>query len=173
MQLLMRRLAPIKMMRSARQSRKLYMGIPLENSVTRLEQFAACAFAHYLSYGLRLKERELQQFASVDMGNIYHDVLERFAKGIELSDYTWFDIPEKAQEALLSQSMEDAIAGSGIGDVFEDARNSYLLKRMEATAKRTIWALMLQVRKGKFVPSGFEVSFFARRAAGCGAVSTG
>lgn len=55
--------------------------------------------------------------------------------------------------------MEDAIAGSGIGDVFEDARNSYLLKRMEATAKRTIWALMLQVRKGKFVPSGFEVSF--------------
>ena len=57
--------------------------------------------------------------------------------------------------------MEDAIAGSGIGDVFEDARNSYLLKRMEATAKRTIWALMLQVRKGKFVPSGFEVSFRA------------
>ena len=94
---------------------KALYGNTLENSVTRLEQFAACAFAHYLSYGLRLKERELQQFASVDMGNIYHDVLERFAKGIELSDYTWFDIPEKAQEALLSQSMEDAIAGSGIG----------------------------------------------------------
>ncbi len=138
---------------------KALYGNTLDNSVTRLEQFAACAFAHYLSYGLRLRERELQQFASVDMGNIYHDVLERFAKGIELSDYTWFDIPEEAQEALLSQSMEDAIAGSGIGDVFEDARNSYLLKRMEATAKRTIWALMLQVRKGKFVPSGFEVSF--------------
>ena len=138
---------------------KALYGNTLDNSVTRLEQFAACAFAHYLSYGLRLRERELQQFASVDMGNIYHDVLERFAKGIEMSEYTWFDIPQEAQDALLSQSMEDAIAGSGIGDVFEDARNSYLLKRMEATAKRTIWALMLQVRKGKFVPSGFEVSF--------------
>lgn len=138
---------------------KALYGNTLDNSVTRLEQFAACAFAHYLSYGLRLRERELQQFASVDMGNIYHDVLERFAKGIEMSEYTWFDIPQEAQDALLSQSMEDAIAGSGIGDVFEDARNSYLLKRMETTAKRTIWALMLQVRKGKFVPSGFEVSF--------------
>lgn len=138
---------------------KALYGNMLDNSVTRLEQFAACAFAHYLSYGLRLRERELQQFASVDMGNIYHDVLERFAKGIEMSEYTWFDIPQEAQDALLSQSMEDAIAGSGIGDVFEDARNSYLLKRMETTAKRTIWALMLQVRKGKFVPSGFEVSF--------------
>lgn len=138
---------------------KALYGNTLDNSVTRLEQFAACAFAHYLSYGLRLRERELQQFASVDIGNIYHDVLERFAKGIEMSEYTWFDIPQEAQDALLSQSMEDAIAGSGIGDVFEDARNSYLLKRMETTAKRTIWALMLQVRKGKFVPSGFEVSF--------------
>lgn len=138
---------------------KALYGNTLDNSVTRLEQFAACAFAHYLSYGLRLRERELQQFASVDMGNIYHDVLERFAKGIEMSEYTWFDIPQEAQDALLSQSMEDAIAGSGIGDVFEDARNSYLLKRMETTAKRTIWALMFQVRKGKFVPSGFEVSF--------------
>lgn len=138
---------------------KALYGNTLDNSVTRLEQFAACAFAHYLSYGLRLRERELQQFASVDMGNIYHDVLERFAKGIEMSEYTWFDISQEAQDALLSQSMEDAIAGSGIGDVFEDARNSYLLKRMETTAKRTIWALMLQVRKGKFVPSGFEVSF--------------
>lgn len=138
---------------------KALYGNTLDNSVTRLEQFAACAFAHYLSYGLRLRERELQQFASVDMGNIYHDVLERFAKGIEMSEYTWFDIPQEAQDALLSQSMEDAIAGGGIGDVFEDARNSYLLKRMETTAKRTIWALMLQVRKGKFVPSGFEVSF--------------
>lgn len=138
---------------------KALYGNTLDNSVTRLEQFAACAFAHYLSYGLRLRERELQQFASVDMGNIYHDVLERFAKGIEMSEYTWFDIPQEAQDALLFQSMEDAIAGSGIGDVFEDARNSYLLKRMETTAKRTIWALMLQVRKGKFVPSGFEVSF--------------
>lgn len=138
---------------------KALYGNTLDNSVTRLEQFAACAFAHYLSYGLRLRERELQQFASVDMGNIYHDVLERFAKGIEMSEYTWFDIPQEAQDALLSQSMEDAIAGSGIGDVFEDARNSYLLKRMETTVKRTIWALMLQVRKGKFVPSGFEVSF--------------
>ena len=103
------------------------------------------------------------------MGNIYHDVLERFAKGIELSDYTWFDIPEKAQEALLSQSMEDAIAGSGIGDVFEDARNSYLLKRMEATAKRTIWA---SGAERKVCRAGFGV-IFARRAAGCGAVSTG
>ncbi len=54
-------------------------GTVLENSVTRLERFAACAYAHYLNYGLRLKERQLLEFASVDMGNIYHDALEHFS----------------------------------------------------------------------------------------------
>ena len=134
-------------------------GSTLENSVTRLEQFAACAFAHYLTYGLRLRERELWQFASVDMGNIYHDVLEHFAKRIRDSDYTWFTVPGEEQERMLAESMEDAIAGCGIAGVFEDARNRYLLERMKETAKRTVWALMLQIRKGKFEPSGFEVSF--------------
>ncbi|MBO5068843.1 MAG: PD-(D/E)XK nuclease family protein, partial [Roseburia sp.] len=49
---------------------KALYGNILENSVTRLERFAACAFSHYLRYGLQLQERELQHFASVDMGNI-------------------------------------------------------------------------------------------------------
>lgn len=58
-------------------------GTVLENSVTRLERFAACAYAHYLNYGLRLKERQLLEFASVDMGNIYHDALEHFSRRVE------------------------------------------------------------------------------------------
>lgn len=58
-------------------ARALY-GTELENSVTRLEQFAECAFAHYMTYGLGLSQRELQEFAGVDMGNIYHDALWPF-----------------------------------------------------------------------------------------------
>ena len=46
-------------------------GTVLENSVTRLERFAACAYAHYLNYGLRLKERHALEFASVDSREIF------------------------------------------------------------------------------------------------------
>lgn len=139
-------------------TRALY-GDTLENSVTRLERFAACAFSHYLTYGLLLRERELQQFASVDMGNIYHDVLEHFAKRVEASEYTWFDVPKEQQEIWVEESMEDAIAGYRAAEVFSDARNRYLLERMKNTVRRTVWALLTQIRKGKFTPSGFEVSF--------------
>lgn len=139
-------------------TRALY-GTVLENSVTRLERFAACAFAHYLDYGLHLKERELQEFASVDMGNIYHDALEHFAKRVKGSEYTWFNLPEEIRDDWIEQSMEDAIAGCANAGAFEEARNRYLLSGMRDTVRRTVWALTVQVQKGKFVPSGFEVGF--------------
>lgn len=139
-------------------TRALY-GTTLDNSVTRLERFAACAFAHYLDYGLQLKERELQEFASVDMGNIYHDALEHYAKRVEASEYTWFDLPEELRSEWIDASMEDAIAGCNSAGAFDEARNRYLLSRMKETVRRTVWALTVQVQRGKFVPSEFEVGF--------------
>lgn len=139
-------------------TRALY-GTELNNSVTRLERFAACAFAHFLSYGLNLKERELREFAGVDMGNIYHDALEHFAKKVEESEYTWFDLPEAVREQWVDESMDEAVAACANTLVFEEARNRYLLDRMRATARRTVWALIYQVQKGRFTPTDFEVSF--------------
>lgn len=143
----------------ARAVTKALYGNVLENSVTRLERFASCAFSHYLSYGLRLQERQLQQFAGVDMGNIYHDALEHFSKRVEESEYTWFDLPKEIQSEWVEKSMEEAILGCSNTGVFEDARNRYLLERMKATVRKTVWALISQIQKGRFVPSGFEVSF--------------
>ena len=138
---------------------KALYGTTLENSVTRLERFASCAFAHYLQYGLGLKERELLQFASVDMGNIYHEVLEHFAKQVEASEYDWFDMPEDVANQLVENAMEETIAGYKGAAAFEDSRNRYLLARMKHTLYCTVWALIHQVKKGRFVPSEFEVSF--------------
>lgn len=139
-------------------TRALY-GTTLDNSVTRLERFAMCAFAHYLDYGLHLKERELHAFASVDMGNIYHDALDAYAKRIEKSEYTWFNLPEDLRSAWIEDCMAEAIAGCSNAGVFADARNRYLLTRMKETMRKTVWALTTQVQKGKFTPSEFEVGF--------------
>lgn len=139
-------------------TRALY-GTTLENSVTRLERFASCAFAHYLQYGLGLKERELLQFASVDMGNIYHEVLEHFAKQVEASEYDWFTLPQEAADAFVEKALEETLAGYKGADAFENARNRYLLSRMKHTLYCTVWALIHQVQKGRFVPKEFEVSF--------------
>jgi len=138
---------------------KVLYGTTLENSVTRLERFASCAFAHYLQYGLGLRERELLQFASVDMGNIYHEVLEHFAKRVEASEYDWFTMSEEVANRFVEEAMEETIAGYKGAAAFEESRNRYLLSRMKHTLYCTVWALIHQVKKGHFVPSEFEVSF--------------
>ena len=57
-------------------ARALY-GQNLQGSVTRLEQFAACAYAHFLKYGLELMERQEYQLEAVDMGNLFHQSLDQ------------------------------------------------------------------------------------------------
>lgn len=64
---------------TTRTAQRLY-GTILENSVTRLEKFSACAYAHFLSYGLNLREREEYTFQAIDLGNIFHSAIEHFAK---------------------------------------------------------------------------------------------
>lgn len=86
-------------------ARALY-GTLLEGSVTRLEQFAACAYAHFLQYGLRLQERETYGLQAIDMGNVFHDALKYFSDTVEKSEYGWFRVPGR---------QTDGRDGTGVG----------------------------------------------------------
>lgn len=77
-------------------ARALY-GQQLENSVSRLETYAACACRHFLQYGLSLQEREEFGFEASDMGTVYHAVLENFAGKLAESNLTWWDFTEDLQ----------------------------------------------------------------------------
>lgn len=58
---------------------KLY-GNTLKTSVSRLEQYQACAFSYYLKYGLKLKEKDSFNVEAVDTGNLMHEVIDSFLK---------------------------------------------------------------------------------------------
>lgn len=139
-------------------ARALY-GMRLENSVTRLETYAACAYRHFLQYGLTLKERQEFSFENVDMGNVYHAVLERFAEKLEENRYTWFDFPEEFGERAVGEALEMCAAGYGDTVLYSSARNQYALIRMKRILTRTVLTLQKQLNKGSFTPDYFELSF--------------
>ena len=58
---------------------KLLYGTHFQNSISRMEKFSACAFAHFLAYGLRLKERNEYEFQPLDLGNVFHSAMERYS----------------------------------------------------------------------------------------------
>lgn len=139
-------------------ARALY-GTVLENSVTRLEQFAACAYAHFLRYGLTLRERETYEFEPVDMGNIFHGVMERFFKRMDESDYTWSTLPSQVRDTWADDCLEELIADYGNTVLQSTARNAYMIDRMGRIIRRSIWALGEQLRLGSFIPGNYELSF--------------
>ena len=138
---------------------RMVYGTVLENSVSRLERYAACAYAHFLQYGLNLKEREVFQLQNADLGNIYHEVLEVFSHRLKEHGYTWLDFPKEEGEQLLWEALENCSMQYGETILYSSARYQYMIERMYRILKRTIWALKEQLKSGKFLPEAFEMSF--------------
>lgn len=138
---------------------RMVYGTVLENSVSRLERYAACAYAHFLQYGLNLKEREVFRLENTDLGNIYHEVLEVFSHRLKEHGYTWLDFPKEEGEQLLWEALENCSMQYGETILYSSARYQYMIERMYRILKRTIWALKEQLKSGKFQPEAFEMSF--------------
>lgn len=134
-------------------------GKVLENSATRLERFSACAFAHFLEYGLGLKERARYEFNAMDMGNAMHESLERFSQNLAKEGIRWRELKEEDRERLIETSINEIADDYGNTILHASARNEYMIARVKRMLKRTVWALQEQVKKGDFEPSGFEISF--------------
>ncbi len=134
-------------------------GTVLENSVTRLERFSACACSHFLQYGLKLEERSLGEFAAVDMGSMFHEVLERYSYAMEKAGYHWLGVPDDVREQLIEQAVEEALGQGFDNKLFQEARTTYLLERMKRILRRTVETIEEQVRTSHFSPEGYEISF--------------
>lgn len=134
-------------------------GKQLENSVTRLETYAACAYRHFLQYGLSLKEREEFGFETVDMGNVYHAVLETFGGKLKEKGYSWFDFPEEFAVGTVRESLEAYAATYGDTVLYSSARNEYAIIRMTRILTRTVLTLQEHLKKGTFLPDDYELSF--------------
>lgn len=139
-------------------ARALY-GTLLEGSVTRLEQFAACAYAHFLQYGLGLRERETCGLEPVDLGNVFHDALKYFSDRIEESGLGWFHVPDDVRDQWMEEALERAMEDYGDRVLTDRAQDAYVLERVRRIGKRTAWAILRQLQQGAFAPEETEVSF--------------
>lgn len=139
-------------------ARALY-GKQLENSVSRLETYAACACRHFLQYGLSLREREEFGFEVSDMGNVYHAVLENFAGKLAESGRTWWDFDENFAAKVVREAIEGYAATYGETVLYSSARNEYAITRMSRILTRTVLTLQQHLKQGSFQPDDYELSF--------------
>lgn len=128
-------------------------------SATRLEKFAACAFAHFLQYGLKLTERAEYEFHAMDMGNIMHRALENFSDEVRKRGLSWRALTDTQREEIADYCLDNIVEDYGNTIMKSSARNKYMIERTRRILHRTVWALQKQLEQGEFKPEGFEVTF--------------
>lgn len=137
---------------------ELVYGTHFQNSISRMERFSACAFAHFLTYGLRLEERREYEFRALDLGNVFHGAMERYSGKAE-REGGWTKLKEERRKELVKESVREAVTDYGNSVLYSSARNEYMLIRLTRLLDRTVWALTDQLLKGDFVPKAYELSF--------------
>lgn len=137
---------------------KLY-GTNYLTSISAIEQFKACAFAHFVTYGLRLKERELYDIKASDIGTLYHNTLERFSEKLVSEQKSFTEITAEDRKRLITESVMEITTDYGNTILYSTRRNEYLISRVIAMTDRTVWAVSNQLKKGRFVPEEYEKKF--------------
>lgn len=137
---------------------KLYGPQPVQ-SVTRLEQYSACAFAHFLCYGMRLKKREEYELLSMDLGTMFHSAMEHYSKKLADAGLEFAEVEEKRRMELVKECISEVTTDYGNSILASSARNQYFVNRLTRITDRTVWALQKQLQKGSFKPVSYEVSF--------------
>lgn len=141
---------------------KALYGPVLSGSVTRLEQYASCAYAHFLSYGLELAERQRYELAAMDIGNLFHDSIDLCFQTMKDEGGDWKELTEEKRKALVHDCVGKVTEEYGNTILKSSARNAYLALKVERMTDRTMWALTEHLKKGDFTPAGFELSFSAQ-----------
>ena len=156
------------------ESAALLYGDTIVGSVTKLEKFAKCPFSQFANYGLGLEERPVYGLSSLDIGNIFHEVLKSFLSGLnegakenaEKNGISLYSAIREAYTELTPESIRERVktlcdkTAEASPELFIDnARFRFQLSLIGEDLSNTIWYLRLHVLSGNFVPYAFEKKF--------------
>ncbi len=140
---------------------KALYGEELSGSVTRLENYARCAYAHFLKYGLKLRERELHKITMMDIGTVYHSVIQGFFEEIKEKGYEFSTIDKELREKIIEKYVEKVCAGLEEKGIYSTARNQYIQSMVERVSKKISGILVEHIKRGSYKPAYYELSFGA------------
>jgi ATP-dependent helicase/nuclease subunit B len=140
---------------------RLY-GSSIYGSITRLEQFARCPYAHFLIFGIGLKEREQFCVGVADYGNVFHDAMEHFSHELEDAGRDWQDLSEDEVRALSDRCI-DFVVENYKGDLFHQSKRiEFMAERMKRILQISVWGIWKQMKAGTFRQLYSEKTFSGR-----------
>ncbi len=140
------------------QAESLY-GFPVKSSVSRLELFARCPFAHFARFGLCLRERSEFGVEAPDMGNFYHEALRLFVCGLQEDGIDWGCLQPEEAAARMEKIVDELVPRLRGEILLSSARHRYLAQRLKEDLVRAARRLTRQAGFSTFRPCAVEMPF--------------
>lgn len=128
----------------------------LNQSVSKLEKYANCAYSYFLKYILELKERSISVIDNRDVGNILHSIMERLYRHVHDNlGNDWASISDAERDKLVTE-----FAYQVFDEEYEnEGRNSFLREVFARIGRRTALVMKNITERDSFVPEYFEYKF--------------
>lgn len=136
--------------------------LPIQLSVSSVEKYQQCPFAHFLSYGLRLREREIYQLASLDIGQFYHKAMEYIGQYLNDHRFKWRDLSDEQIVTVIDAVLEELAPKLQNEILLSSGRYQYIKRKLGRTLQRSIKVIAEHGRKGFFEAVGVEIDFGRR-----------
>ncbi len=133
----------------------------VSGSVSRFELYNECAYKYFLTYILKLQEREKFELSSMDMGNFYHAAIEHYSDNLKKDGKKWKDVSEDEREAYLNTAFNQTFESMAKVSTLEDSTQKYIVESMRDTLRHTVEVITTQVSRGEFEPAYFEKTIAA------------
>ncbi|HEY3864294.1 MAG TPA: PD-(D/E)XK nuclease family protein [Verrucomicrobiae bacterium] len=134
-------------------------GSALRTSVSRLEDFAACAFKFFVRSGLRAEERKRFELDSRERGSFQHEVLARFHQNLQQDGKKWRDLTPKEARLRVKESAAQIAPGFRGGLLDASAPASFAARTVAESLQDFVAATVEWMAHYRFDPWAVELGF--------------
>ncbi|MFF2752219.1 helicase-exonuclease AddAB subunit AddB [Psychrobacillus sp. NPDC058041] len=134
-------------------------GETIISSVSRVEKYYSCPFAHFAAYGLKLEERAEYRLEAPAMGDLFHAALKWISDETNRLNLIWGEL-SKAQCVQLAKQAVDHIVPIFVHQLLLSTnRYRYIQRKLEQIVASTLIALSKHSNVSSFVPIAIEAGF--------------
>lgn len=131
----------------------------IKTSISRLEKFKQCPFAHFISYGLKLRRRLSNRLEAPDYGQFYHAALKDFFVKLDSGHMDMAELTQDKLITLLNEVVEDLAPQMQNELLLSSNRYKFLATRLQNIVESSLKAMIDHAKKGSARPIGHEIDF--------------
>ncbi|MDN7244426.1 helicase-exonuclease AddAB subunit AddB [Planococcus shenhongbingii] len=134
-------------------------GLPVSSSVSRVETYFSCPFAQYVSYGLRLEERDQYKLAAPAMGDLFHAAIKWISDEVSRLGVSWSSLSQKQCQELAKGAIEQLSPYFVNHILISSHRYRYIQHKLEGIIRQTAFMLSRHAKVTGFAPVALDVGF--------------